>query len=73
MTDNEGFPKCPHCDTELDHEQMWYGEDRIGKVYVGDGDTSDLKCPNDDCKKTYHVTCYHDLRFVNIDENGDDI
>jgi hypothetical protein len=36
-------PTCPYCGYCFDDEETWY------EVFTGDGDTSELICPNDDC------------------------
>ena len=69
---NVGHPQCPYCETELDDEQLWYHENDI-EVSVGDGDQSTIICPNDDCKKEYHVVCSFIYDFINVDKDGDEI
>lgn len=66
-------PKCSHCGHELDDEQTWHGEYTVGKVSTGDCDESELKCPNLDCGKMFHVRCWHEVKFIQIDEDGDEI
>jgi hypothetical protein len=67
---NMNHPKCTHCGYEFDDEETWYGEYMVGgKVHVGDGDTSELICPNDDCKKKFWVKCVHHFEFENINED----
>lgn len=57
-------PVCPHCEYEFDEEETWYSEYKeSGQVYTGDCDTSDLKCPNDDCGKEFKVMCVHEVKF----------
>ncbi len=67
------YPKCTHCEYQFDEEEMWYGEHDVGKVYIGDCDDSELKCPNEDCEKTFYVRCIHELRFIQVDSDGDEI
>jgi len=62
-------PTCPHCDYEFDEEQTWHSDYKgTGTVYVGDGDDSKLNCPNDDCKKSFHVVCVHETKFEVLDD-----
>lgn len=42
-------------------------------VESGDGDMSELTCPNLDCKKKFFVMCKHDINWVCCDEGGDDL
>ena len=65
------YPECPHCEYELDEEEMWYGEYSCGKVHIGECDTSEIKCPS--CEKTYHVMCEHHYTFKHVDEDGEDL
>lgn len=61
---NKHNPKCPYCEYEFDSEDTWYSDEHtIGKVYVGDGDESELICPNSDCGKKFNVVCDHILVF----------
>ena len=64
-----GNPKCSHCGYELDEEETWYGMD----VESGDGDMSELTCPNLDCEKKFFVMCEHDIKWECCDEDGDEI
>ena len=66
-------PKCSHCGYEFDEEETWHGEYTVGKVYTGDGDDSQLKCPNRLCRKTFYVRCLHSLNFTQTDEGGNEI
>lgn len=66
-------PKCPHCGYEFDSDETYYAPAKIGTVYHGDGDQSELTCPNDDCKKRFYVMCAHDIKFVQCDEHGQDL
>lgn len=57
-------PKCPYCEYEFDEEEMWYSDyNKTGEVYTGDGDDSELKCPNLDCGKEFKVVCIHEVKF----------
>jgi rubredoxin len=62
-------PKCSHCGYELDEEETWHSMD----VDNGDGDMSELTCPNLDCKRVFYVMCRHDINWKSCDEYGDDI
>jgi rubredoxin len=62
-------PKCSHCGYELDEEETWHSME----VESGDGDISELTCPNLDCGKVFHVMCRHDINWKSCDEDGDDI
>lgn len=65
-------PKCNHCGYEFSVSETWNGDAaKIGYVHTGDRDMSDLICPNDDCKKTFHVSCVHEIFFDQLDSNGD--
>jgi|GEM_PF-3315306 len=66
-------PKCSHCGYELDDEETWYGEYKVGRVSTGDCDQSELKCPNLDCGKIFYTQCVHKIEFVQVDEDGEDI
>ena len=66
-------PVCSHCETELDDEDTWHGQYSVGKVHSGDCEDSELKCPNMDCGKTFHVRCTHRIEFMKIDADGDEI
>lgn len=65
------YPKCTHCQYEFDEEEMWHDMNDVGKVYIGECDQSDLKCPS--CLKEFHVTCQHHYTFLNVDSEGEDI
>ncbi|MCK5603603.1 hypothetical protein KAR91_17085 [Candidatus Pacearchaeota archaeon] len=56
-------PQCPHCDYELDDEETWYG----GDILAGDGDESEVECPNKDCGKKYEVRCSALISFEVIE------
>ena len=60
-------PKCSHCGYELDEEETWYSMD----VESGDGDLSELICPNLDCEKAFYVMCTHDINWKSCDKYGD--
>lgn len=62
-------PTCSHCGYEFDDEETWHK----GKVSNGDCDESELKCPNNDCGKTFYVRCVHRIEFEQIDEDGDSV
>lgn len=66
-------PTCIHCGYEFDEEETWHGEYQVGKVYTGDCDDSELKCPNLDCGKTFYVRCIHLISFEQIDAEGEEI
>lgn len=66
-------PKCSHCGYELDDEETWHTPHWIGTVHNGDCDDSELVCPSLDCKKIFHVRCLHEIKFIQVDEDGDDI
>jgi len=66
-------PKCSHCGYELDDEETWHGTFSVGKVFAGDEDYSALTCPNRDCGETFYVRCVHDIRFVPVNVDGDDL
>jgi len=53
----------------LDDDETWHSMD----VENGDGDVSELVCPDLDCGKTFHVICYHDINWKCCDEDGDEI
>jgi hypothetical protein len=58
-------PACPYCGYEFDDEETWYSSySKTGEVYTGDGDCSELTCPNDDCKKVFDCTCVHIVTFL---------
>lgn len=65
-------PTCPHCGYEFDDEEIWYEGTGI-YVNMGDCEDTELICPNDDCKKKFNVRCIHEITFIQIDENGDEI
>jgi len=69
---NKHNPKCPHCEYVFDDEETWYGEYTVGKIYTGDGDESTITCPNLDCKKSFTVTCTHELVFESEDAPEDE-
>ena len=62
-------PKCSHCGYELDEEETWHTQD----IENGDGDMSEIMCPNSDCQKTFYVMCKHDINWDCCDEDGNDI
>jgi hypothetical protein len=65
-------PKCPHCGYEFDDEETWYGNyNKTGNVFTGDGDSSELSCPNDDCRKKFECTCVHIIMFESDDDDID--
>jgi hypothetical protein len=67
-------PTCPHCKYEFDEEETWYSQSsKSGEVHTGDGDMSELKCPNLDCKKAFYTNCVHDIKFVACDEDGQEL
>ena len=67
-------PTCPHCNYEFDEEETWYGTGlKCEAPEHGDGDISELTCPNSDCEKKFHVACYHDVKFKACDEDGQDL
>lgn len=58
-------PTCPHCSYEFDQEETWYSASSgKNEVSTGDGDTSELKCPNLDCQKEFSVICEHVVMFA---------
>jgi len=67
------YPTCSHCGYELSEDELWYETAEIGKVHTGDCDTSDLKCPNSDCGKTFYVACTHEIMFMAVDVEGEKI
>jgi hypothetical protein len=67
------YPVCGHCGYVFDEDDTWHGEYTVGKVYTGDGDESELKCPNLDCSRTFFVRCVHQIEFDQIDSDGLDI
>lgn len=70
MTNSTNYPVCPYCEFPFDEEDTWYGKQEISK---GDCDISLLTCENDDCKKQFHVSCVHEIKFKPVDEDGDDL
>ncbi len=60
-------PKCPHCGYEFDEEEVWHS-DHNNYVHTGDGDDSELKCPNTDCGKKFEVACIHEIKFEALEE-----
>jgi len=67
-------PTCSHCGYVFDDDETWHSSmSETGTVHTGDCDTSELVCPNLDCKKTFYVACSHDVFFTQIDKDGDDI
>jgi predicted RNA-binding Zn-ribbon protein involved in translation (DUF1610 family) len=66
-------PKCSYCGYEFDDDETWHGQYTVGYVHTGDGDDSELKCPNLDCGKTFFVRCIHLIRFDQTDKDGDEI
>ena len=73
MSNLKHAPTCSHCGYIFDEEETWHGEYTVGKVHTGDCDDSELKCPNSDCGKVCHVRCIHEIRFLMIDEDGEEI
>lgn len=69
MSDDKS-PVCSHCGYELDEDELWHGEYTVGHVNTGDQEDSELKCPNLDCGKVFHVLCVHEIRFIKTDEDG---
>ena len=67
-------PTCPHCQYEFDDDETWHSHCLdSGEVYDGDGDISELKCPNLDCGKSFHVQCVHDISWTACEEYGDEL
>lgn len=66
-------PKCCYCGYELDDDELWYPTDEIGDIGKGDGDESKIVCPNLDCGMTFGVRCVHEIKFLQIDADGDEI
>jgi len=57
-------PECPYCGYWFDDEETRYSSySKSGEVFIGDGDESNLTCPNDDCKKKFDCTCVHIVTF----------
>lgn len=67
------MPVCSHCGYEFDDQELWEGEYTVGKVHTGDCDESTLTCPNTDCGKQFFTCCVHEYRFIQIDEDGQEI
>lgn len=67
-------PTCPHCQYEFDTDETWHSQCLdSGEVHSGDGDISELKCPNLDCRKSFNVICVHDISWIACDEDGQTI
>ena len=66
-------PTCSHCGYEFNDEETWYYDDKIGDVNTGDCEHSELTCPNNDCGKKFYVNCIHLIKFIQTDEDGDEI
>lgn len=60
---NTHHPVCPHCNYEFDDEETWFGLYSENRVHTGDGDESDLKCPQFDCGKEFKARCVHIVMF----------
>lgn len=70
MSQRTVSPTCPHCGYEFDEEETWLGNySTTGNVHSGDGDDSDLVCPNLDCEKKFSVVCIHEIKFEAIEED----
>ena len=62
-------PTCPKCSYEFDEEETWHsGYNESGEVFNGDGDESELVCPNLDCKSPFTVVCNHHISWDARDE-----
>lgn len=64
-------PRCSHCGYELDDDELWHENHKIGRVDKRDGEVSELKCPS--CGKTFYVCCIHRITFDQTDEEGNEI
>lgn len=63
------YPTCPHCKYEFDDEETWHSQySESGEVYSGDGDESELVCPNLDCCKSFKVVCIHEITWEAADD-----
>ncbi|MAF43448.1 MAG: hypothetical protein CMI54_04665 [Parcubacteria group bacterium] len=62
-------PKCPNCNYEFDEEEVWESEyKKSGKVHTGDGDVSELICPNLDCGYAFKTACVHEIKFEHYED-----
>ncbi len=67
-------PTCPHCGYEFDDDETWYTSSQVDfVVHSGDGDLSEVKCHNLDCQKVFNLMCVHDIRWKNVDEDGEEL
>ena len=60
-------PICPHCGMDIDEDS------KVGKVSTIHGESSEVICPNDDCREKYFILCTHEINFIQIDEDGEEI
>ncbi len=70
MSNLKNNPMCPHCEYEFDSDETWHNNySDTGKVYTGDGDESELKCPNLDCGKAFITICENVVMFGVVEED----